>query len=190
MRELDKQDKLNEVFKLIRENGSVSTTKDLLLEKYDLWKSFNYTDWLIVLEKIKNHPLKLYGFITFAYIILGIELIHEFLNLKEVDQKVILYFDRGTRFPIHSISERDIKYYQNNKLVIEEIQKTTTTFKDQGAIIIEEYPVRTRKVVENLIKRYVRIVKRTEITKIAPNELCEEKYLVSEKRVKKREKNT
>jgi len=153
----------------------VSTTKDQLVEKHELWKDFDDIDWLIILERIKNDPFKLYGFIPFSYTILGIEHVHEFLKLKEVKQKLSKYVDSGKRFPIHSITERDINYYQDNRLVKEETKNSNRKYKDQGATVIEEYQVQSRRTVENIIKRYIRKIKRKEITLITYKELCVEK---------------
>ena len=185
MSKLSKLDRINIVFDQVRVDGSVLITKKQLIEKCELWLDFNYEDWLAILDRIKNNPLKLYAFITFAFTILGIELIHEFSKLKEVRKNVEEYVDNGKRFPIHSISEFDIKFYQKNTLVIEAINKSLYGYKEHGAILIEEYQVRSHRVVDNAIKRYIRIIKRNDITMIAIGELIGEEYLVSARQLKK-----
>ena len=183
MNELKTDDRIEIVLSQIREDGSISQTTNQLVEKSQIWLDFNYADWKIILKRIKNEPLKLYSYITFAYKVLGLELIHEFSRLPEIKKEVLEYVDDGKRFPIHSIDERDIKYFLKNKFVIDGVINLQSKYKDQGANVVEQYKVRSRRKVGDVIKRYVRIINRKELTSITSKDLVEEQYLVSERRI-------
>lgn len=182
----DRNKRVNNVLNLIREDGSVLATSNQLLEKYTKWINFDYEDWIVILNTIRNEPLKLYAFITFAYRVLGINLVHEFLKIEEIKQEVAEYVNKGQNLPIQSISDRDIIYFQENRKVIEEINKNIIRYKKQGAKVIKEYKVLSRKVDKNIIFRYVRIINREELTEIKLEELVENKYKISERLIKNR----
>lgn len=71
--------------------GSSSMFHPFIFNTFDEWKDKPLSFWLDILEDIKNRPLCLYLFLPFAYIFLGINLVEEYFNLKNVSDESLEY---------------------------------------------------------------------------------------------------
>lgn len=104
----------------------------LLSFTFQYWKDFNYQDWIDILKYIKNNGDALFELFTFVYKYLGIDLMSDYAQLIDVDEKkrywvlnyianhpgMLAYFEDDKNVIHENISLNDLKQIQT-KLLLE-----------------------------------------------------------------------
>jgi len=183
----EKNDIIETVTKKVRENGSVSIYQEEMIKCFDLWSGFDYTDWLKILNNIKNHPLRLYAFFPFMSRIIGIEILHEFRSLKGVKDMVLNYIGEGKGISMYTIDMGDVRFYAQNEEVIDKIYNSIDKLKKQGAIPVQSYTLYYRRHNGELIQKYKKTIVRQEFTMLQIGEICQDKYLYDQREIVRKE---
>jgi len=187
MKGKDKNERIGIITNKVREDGSVLIYREEMVKCFELWSDFDYKDWLIVLDEIKNHPLKLYTFLIFLSRIIGIEIIHEFRSLKDVKEEVLNYVGEGKGISMYRINKNDLEFYGQNKEVIDKVYNSIDKLKTQGAIPIQSYTLHHRRYDGKLIQKYRKIIGRREFTTFKIGEICQDKYLYDQREIMRKE---
>lgn len=163
--------------------GNIYRFQKYMLKSISNWEDYDYNDWLYYLELIKNKPLKLYIFFPFIYKILGIQIIHEYKKLNEVNESSRKYVDFGineNRLHINNLTENDLKLYQKEKIAMNKALEIRNRLISQGAILYENYILTIRSGDWKKSKTYQKKIKREDFTKIKVESIIQDRFLAWE----------
>ncbi len=157
--------------------------REWMVKEIQLWEDFDYKNWLFILDQIKNEPLNLYSFFPFIYRILGIEIMHEFESLKNVDKEVLRYVNKGKGFHIHSLRGSDLTFYKKNKAAINKAYEIRNKLILQGAKPNNKYTLCFGEEIGNWKKYrlYRRKIKREDFTTVSIEDSKQDKFLFEER---------
>jgi hypothetical protein len=121
-------------------SGSTIPFYQFMFRNISILENLSYSDWLSILDRVKNSSLSLYSFLPFAYKFVGVNLIDRFLSFNDIlpETKSYIIDSLDEKYDFLSLSSMDVSILRNYDGLIVKLVNLKIRLIGEGAVSVDK----------------------------------------------------